>query len=291
MRYGQMGVDFEERVNYERLRNDRLGKAKQALKQSGFGALLCYDFDNIRYITGTHIGQYRHDGTAAGRGLLDIVKRLAARDGDFRIRLSSLDPKDLSDEFLAMIGGHPKICRHCHVSVQSLSAAVFASMGRPACDFDAFVARLAAFRSEHPDVGLGGDFIVGFPGETEELFEETVAHVASIGFSYGHVFRYSRRPGTRAATMEGQIDEKEKNRRSEILRSVLDECHASFVSSVAGQDQTILVESESPAGGLASNYLRCDLPGHIVPKNSWIRAVVTGTDSSSGHCVCVPAGE
>jgi threonylcarbamoyladenosine tRNA methylthiotransferase MtaB len=239
-------------------------------------------------ITGTHIGQFRGEDNG---GLFDIVQRLAALEGDFRLRLSSLDPKDLSERFLEMIATHPKICRHCHVSVQSLSAQVFASMGRPGCDFDEFLCRLAGFRRRHPEVGLGGDFIVGFPGETQQLFGETVAAVASIGFSYGHVFRYSRRPGTRASEMTEQIDEKEKNRRSGVLRSALDNCHSAFVSSLEGQPQTILVESEHPApGGLASNYLRCDVPGCGSAKNTWLRAMIKGTDPASGRCIAVPAG-
>jgi tRNA A37 methylthiotransferase MiaB len=191
-----------------------------------------------------------------------------------------------------MIGEHQRLCKHCHVSVQSLSTPVLAAMNRPVGDFDAFVNRLSAFRRHHPQVGLGGDFIVGFPGETEKMFEETVARIASIGFSYGHVFRYSRRPGTRAAAMDGQIDEKEKNRRSGRMRAVLDVCHASFVSSAVehGSVQTILVESENPAGGLASNYLRCDVAGCAARKNSWLRAVLTGTDPGNGHCIAAPAG-
>jgi threonylcarbamoyladenosine tRNA methylthiotransferase MtaB len=246
-------------------------------------------------ITGTHIGQYRDaDAIAAedsGGGLFDIVKRLAALPGDFRLRLSSLDPEDMTDDFCAMIGSHPKLCRHCHVSVQSLSARVVASMGRPDCgDFDTFLRRLAEFRRQHQQVGLGGDFIVGFPGETEEMFQETVTAVKVIGFSYGHVFRYSRRPGTRAASMDGQIDEKEKNRRSAILRSALDECHKAFVSSVIGQPLAVLVESEHPAGGLASNYLRCDVPGCTSSKNTWLRVAVSGTDPESGRCIAAPAG-
>ena len=241
-------------------------------------------------LTGTHIGQYR-DKSMAGEGtLFDVVKRCAALDGDFRIRLSSLDPRDLSDTFLEMIGEHPRLCRHCHVSVQSLCAPVLAAMNRPCGDFNAFVTRLSAFHRKYPQVGLGGDFIVGFPGETGDMFDETVAHAASIGFSYGHVFRYSRRPGTRAATMADQIDDKEKSRRSQRLRAALDVCHASFVSSATGEVQTILVESENPAGGLASNYLRCDVVGCRAQKNSWLQAVITGTDPESGHCIAAPAG-
>jgi threonylcarbamoyladenosine tRNA methylthiotransferase MtaB len=237
-------------------------------------------------ITGTHIGQYRDNDA----GLFDAAVRLAGMDGDFRIRLSSLDPKDLSGPFLDMIGGHPKVCRHCHVSVQSLCGTVLDAMNRPVRDFEAFVKRLAAFSRAYPQVGLGGDFIVGFPGETDAMFEETVATVTSIGFSYGHVFRYSRRPGTKGAGLPGQVDEKEKNRRSRRLRSVLDACHSSFVASAMKDVQDVLVESENPAGGLSSNYLRLEVPGITAQKNTWLRAVITGVDPDGSRCIAAPAG-
>jgi threonylcarbamoyladenosine tRNA methylthiotransferase MtaB len=237
-------------------------------------------------VTGTHIGQYRDHDT----GLFDAARGLAGIDGDFRIRLSSLDPKDLSDPFLEMIGCRPKVCRHCHVSVQSLCGTVLEAMNRPFRDFDSFVKRLATFSRSYPQVGLGGDFIVGFPGETDAMFEETVANVTSIGFSYGHVFRYSRRPGTKAAGLPGQVDEREKNRRSERLRFVLDASHSSFIESAMKNIQDVLVESENPAGGLSSNYLRLDVPGSTAPKNTWLRSIITGTDPDSGHCIAAPAG-
>jgi threonylcarbamoyladenosine tRNA methylthiotransferase MtaB len=241
-------------------------------------------------ITGTHIGQYGNDGGPVTANLFDVVRRCASLDGDFRIRLSSLDPRDLSEPFLEMIGGNPRVCRHCHVSVQSLCAPVLSAMNRPINEYDAFINRLASFRRRFPQVGLGGDFIVGFPGETAEMFDETLGRVSSIGFSYGHVFRYSRRPGTRAAAMDGQIDEKEKNRRSRRMRTVLDAGHGSFVSNAMKAVQRVLVETEGPPGGLASNYLRLDIPGCAAPKNTWLDAVITGTDPETGHCVAAPAG-
>jgi threonylcarbamoyladenosine tRNA methylthiotransferase MtaB len=241
-------------------------------------------------ITGTHIGQYSGGNREGEVRLFDLVKHLADLDGDFRIRLSSLDPKDLSDRFLETIGSHPRLCRHCHVSAQSFSGSVLDAMNRHCDDVDGLVSRLTGFHRAFPQVGLGGDFIVGFPGETSAMFDETVSRVESVGFSYGHVFRFSRRPGTRAATMDGQVDEKEKNRRSEQLRSVLDSCHSSFVASAMKQVQDVLVETENPAGGLASNYLRLEIPGSGARKNNWLRAVITGTNPVSGHCIAAQTG-
>ena len=238
-------------------------------------------------LTGTHIGQYS-DGSHAG--LEALVEKLANVSGDFRIRLSSLDPRDLSDSLMEMAGSHPRLCRHLHLSVQSLSPAVLENMGRPLAEHDKFVSRLVSFRQRFPLAGLGGDFIVGFPQETEEQFEETCRAVISCGFTFGHVFRYSRRPGTPAASMPRQVDGKEKNRRSARLRNLLDERRCLFVKSTEGAVQRIVVETKTPAAGLASNYLRVEVPGHSAPVNTWLDVMVTGTGDSSGRCVAVLAG-
>jgi threonylcarbamoyladenosine tRNA methylthiotransferase MtaB len=239
-------------------------------------------------LTGTHIGQY---SDSAHGGFERLVETLAGVEGDFRIRLSSLDPRDLSDSLLETVGSHPRLCRHLHLSVQSLSPAVLEKMGRPLAEHDTFVARLTSFRRRFPFAGLGGDFIVGFPQETLEQFEETCGAVAQCGFTFGHVFRFSRRPGTPAAIMRQQVDGKEKNRRSARLRALLDDCHGLFVKSTAGAVQRIVVEIKSPATGLASNYLRVEVPGHSAPVNSWLDVMVTGTGGSNGRCVAVAAKE
>jgi threonylcarbamoyladenosine tRNA methylthiotransferase MtaB len=239
-------------------------------------------------LTGTHIGQYQ-DGRETT--LTELVAALADANGDFRIRLSSLDPRDLSDRLLEMVAFHPKLCRHLHVSVQSLSAPVLKAMNRPFSDLDGFIRRMSAFRGHYPHVGLGGDFIVGFPSETGELFDETCTAVSAVGFSYGHVFRYSRRPGTAAASLPGQVDGTEKNRRSARLRAILDKCHRAFVEGEKGIVHTLLVEIEDPASGLASNYLRMEVPGCTAEKNTWLNAVITGIDPGSGRCVVAAKGD
>ncbi len=237
-------------------------------------------------LTGTHIGHYAD--TVSG-SLADLAAALVEIPGDFRVRLSSLDPRELSDSLLEMIGSHPKMCRHLHVSVQSLSSEILARMDRPIPDVDGLVEGLASFRRRFPGVGLGGDFIVGFPSETEEQFEATCSAVVAAGFGYGHVFRYSRRPGTPAGSSAGQIDEKEKTARSARLREVLDACHKSFIEGVRGAAQTILVEGDNPVSGLASNYLRIEVPGEFAQKNTWMSVEIDGINPDNGRCVGIPA--
>jgi threonylcarbamoyladenosine tRNA methylthiotransferase MtaB len=255
--------------------------------RAAFGRAVDAGYKEI-VLTGTHIGHY---ADAASGSLADLAAALVESPGDFRVRLSSLDPRELSDSLLEMIGKHPKLCRHLHLSVQSFSSEILARMNRPITDVAGLVERLALFRRRFPGVGLGGDFIVGFPSETEEQFEATCSAVVAAGFCYGHVFRYSRRPGTPAASSGGQIDEKGKTARSARLREVLDTCHESFIEGARGAAQTILVEADNPVSGLASNYLRIEVPGVSVQKNTWMRVEIHGINPDSGRCVGVPARE
>ncbi len=236
-------------------------------------------------ITGTHIGQFDAPSSTVKNSLHMLVETLARKPGDFRIRLSSLDPRDISEEFLNLIATHPKICRHCHVCMQSLSPVILKKMNREIPDFDGFVNLLSRFHFAYPEVGIGGDFIVGFPSETDDQFLETVINVKKLGFCYGHVFRYSRRPQTSAAAMDGQIDESRKTERSQKLRSVLDESHSAFIEQAKKNIQTILIENLEPVSGLASNYLRVVVPKTEAVKNSWLQVRITAYDPLIGHCL------
>ncbi len=239
-------------------------------------------------LTGTHIGHY---GNGPGVTIVTLLENLVTIPGDFRIRLSSLDPRDLSGPILEMIEGHPKVCRHLHMSVQSLSHKVLARMGRSGTYFDTLVEKLGDVRKAFPDAGIGGDFIVGFPGESNEMFEETLANIEKIGFSYGHVFRYSKRPSTAAAMFDGQIGEKEKNTRGEIMRAVLDKCNKEFVNKLIGTSHRIIVESEAPVTGVSSNYVRMEVQsqgesgGAVAKRNSWLTATITRVDPKNNRCV------
>jgi threonylcarbamoyladenosine tRNA methylthiotransferase MtaB len=236
-------------------------------------------------LTGTHIGHY---GGGPGENLLALLENLLTLPGDFRIRLSSLDPRDLSEPLLALLESHPKVCRHLHVSVQSLSAQVLRRMGRPGNYFNTLVERLSDFRTAHTDAGIGGDFIVGFPGETNDMFEETIANIERIGFSYGHVFRYSKRPSTAAAAFDGQVGDPEKNWRGERMGAVLDKCRSAFINDLVGRPQRIIVETERPVTGMSSNYVRMEAPGARARRNSWLIVTTTGVNPLNNRCVAVP---
>jgi threonylcarbamoyladenosine tRNA methylthiotransferase MtaB len=118
---------------------------------------------------------------------------------------------------------------------------------------------------------LGGDFIVGYPGEGQEDVDETMQQIQELGFTYGHVFRYSKRPGTPAALMDNQIAEAVKTSRSEQLRRVLDSCSERFVLQALGSTGRIIVEQGATVRGVTSNYLRVEVEDlTIVQRNRWL---------------------
>jgi threonylcarbamoyladenosine tRNA methylthiotransferase MtaB len=218
-------------------------------------------------LTGTHIGRY-------SPSLLLLAERLLRLDGDFRLRLSSLDPAELSDDLLALAGGGKKICDHLHMSLQSLSPEVLEAMGRPFKGLDRTVERLVDFRTRYPHAGLGADFIVGFPGETDAMFEVTLHNAQKLRLSYAHIFRFSARPGTAAAEMSPKIPETVKRERSERLRAIIEKSRQKFIAGQKGIAHRIIVEQARPVRGVTSNYLTVEIPGASAPYNSWLDVVV-----------------
>jgi threonylcarbamoyladenosine tRNA methylthiotransferase MtaB len=235
-------------------------------------------------LTGTHIGHYRDP---SGVRLFPLVERLLRVGGDFRLRLSSIDGEDVSDRLCAMVGEGGKLCDHLHISLQSLSAGVLRRMNRPGAELEGMVERLAAFRARYPAAGLGADFIVGFPGETEAQFEETLANAGKIEFSYAHIFRYSPRPGTAASAMADMaIPEAVKRERSDRLRVVIARSADAFVGRQIGKTRRIIVEGSSTKG-ITANYLTVDL-GPIAPlPNSWFDVVIEKSAGKSRQCTAV----
>jgi threonylcarbamoyladenosine tRNA methylthiotransferase MtaB len=236
-------------------------------------------------LTGTHIGRYSQVIRGGQHGGLEaLLEEFLKVGGDYRIRLSSLDPRDLTDTLVAMVGEASKVCGHLHVSVQSLSAEVLESMGRPCGGLDLLIERLRGFREKYPAAGLGADFIVGHPGESEAMFEATLRGVEAVGFTYGHVFRYSKRLGTKAAKMPGQIAEPVKKRRSAALLELLQKSHENFLSLIFARPLYIIIESGSPARGVSGNYIRVEVPGVTASRNTWMRVALTG-ERRGGRCL------
>jgi len=235
-------------------------------------------------VTGIHLGVWGVDlGPApsgptprspapSGLRLADLVRDLAAIPGLARVRLSSIEPLEVTDDLIELLAANPRVCRHLHVPLQSGSDTVLARMNRHyvAADYLALVARV---RSRVPRLGLTTDVMVGFPGETDEEFQATLDTVRQARFSRLHVFRFSRRPGTPAADMPGQVAAAVKKARSEELIGLGRRLGREFHESLVGQTLEVLVERAGPdrpegqvgcdggAEGLTDNYVRVTIRG------------------------------
>ena len=209
-------------------------------------------------VTGVNMGRYSDDGT----DLSALLERVLAVPGDFRVRISSLEPEPLDDRFVDLLA-HPKMCPHLHLCLQSGSDRVLLAMRRTyrLADYLALVERL---RGLDPLINLTTDVIVGFPGETDEDFEASCRAAREIGFGHIHTFKYSRREGTRAARMGGQVSERVKNERSEAIRAISVEGKRLYRERLVGRVERVLVEKTgAQARGYGEHYVPVSfsLPG------------------------------
>jgi len=211
-------------------------------------------------LTGVNIGRYREGNTDFEKLVEDILNI----PGDFRLRISSMEPDGFTESFFRLFD-HPKLTPHLHLCLQSGSEEILKKMRRmySARLFEEMALEL---RRRHPDFNLTTDIIVGFPGETEADFQASIAMAKRLQFGHIHTFKYSIRAGTRAARMPDQIPEKEKNRRSEIVRKLSDEMKLNYRESFIGKKQTVLVE-QFDKNGYALGYGEHYIPVVIREKN------------------------
>jgi len=221
-------------------------------------------------LTGVHLGSWGLDFSAP-QGLADLVSALLGQTSVPRLRLSSLEPWDLEASFFSLWQDE-RLCRHLHLPVQSGSETVLKRMLRKTTP-SSFAGLVQTARSIIPDVAITTDIIVGFPGETEAEFSETLGFVRSMEFAGGHVFTYSARPGTPAAHMKGQIRHEAQKERSTALRAVLEESAYAYRSHFIGKTLPVLWEASSTltdAGwmleGLTGNYIRVTA---VAPELRW----------------------
>ncbi|MBR4441316.1 MAG: tRNA (N(6)-L-threonylcarbamoyladenosine(37)-C(2))-methylthiotransferase MtaB, partial [Bacteroidales bacterium] len=213
---------------------------------------LDYGFKEI-VLTGVNISKYNYKGI----GFEDLIKRILLIDKDFRLRIASIEPDDFSDSFIQLFK-NPKLAPHIHLCLQSGSNDVLKRMHRHYTRED-FFAIADKFRSIIPNFNITTDIIVGLPGETDEDFLQTLDAAERIGFGHIHVFKYSRRSGTKADTMENQVDEKVKNARSKQLRQLADRLTQKYFDSMVGRTQCVLAETIGDDGyvyGYGENYIR-----------------------------------
>ena len=226
-------------------------------------------------ITGVNIGRYRYKGYHFEQVLENILEI----PGDFRVRISSMEPDGFGPDFHEVFR-HPKMAPHLHLCIQSGSDPVLKRMRRM-YTVGSFMEILDNFRSIYPDFNFTTDVIVGFPGETEKDFQETLRIVKEARFSHIHTFRFSRRKGTRADRLEDQVAEQVKAERSEIIRQVSEETRLQFMDSMIGKTQRVLIEkinSKGMAQGYGEHYLPVFFPTSLRSKNVFRDVKLLKTD-------------
>jgi threonylcarbamoyladenosine tRNA methylthiotransferase MtaB len=223
-------------------------------------------------LTGVHLGSWGQD-FSPGLYLRHLVEAVLDSLGEARLRLSSLEPWDLDASFFEL-WKDSRLCRHLHLPLQSGCGATLRRMARKTSP-ESFVGLVSAARDAIPDIAITTDMIVGFPGESQSEFDESLAFVRSIGFARGHVFTYSARPGTGAARMPGQVPHALRKERNRLMRAALAESALRYQASFMGSVLPVLWESATSLGpdgwrmsGLTDNYLRVSAEA---PRPCWNR--------------------
>jgi len=216
-------------------------------------------------LTGIHLASYGRD--LKNTSLTRIISEVINIEGVERVRLGSIEPGTLTDEFIDLVASSPKMCRHYHVSLQSGSNPVLKRMNRKYAA-EEYYERVMKLRQRIEGVAVTTDIIVGFPGETDEEFQETMAFAEKLRFAKIHVFKFSPRKGTPAAEMPLQVDNAIKEERSSRLLALSDRMAAEFINDHKGKEMTVLFEKYTNAEqasqyyieGHTDNYIRVECP-------------------------------
>lgn len=222
-------------------------------------------------LTGIHTGHYGEDGETS---FPELLREIVKIDGLKRLRISSIEITELNDDFLDVLKKYPVIVDHLHIPLQAGSDKVLKEMNRK-YDTEYFLNKINVIRGIRPDISITTDIIVGFPGETEEEFNETCEFSKKVGFSKIHVFPYSRRSGTKADTMPNQIDEQVKKERVSKLMQVSDELERSYLDKFINKEVCVLVEKniDDKSIGHTGNYLQVEINSKC-DKNSLICVII-----------------
>lgn len=225
-------------------------------------------------LTGVNVGDY---GKNVENDFYSLLRRMLNVDGDYRIRISSIEPNLLTDDILKLARDNEKLCNHFHIPLQSGSAEILKLMQRRYTN--QYYRELILKANEMiPNLGVGVDVIVGFPGETEELFLETYNFLKDLQISYLHVFTYSERPDTKAISMSGQVDVAIRKERNNMLRILSEKKKNLFYRNNINRVEKILFESMDAEGnilGWTDNYIRVKSKSDTEFSNEFVEAKLT----------------
>lgn len=210
-------------------------------------------------LTGVNISRYNHEGL----GFSGLLEQILDVEGDFRVRISSIEPDRFNDHFFSLVG-HPKLAPHLHLCLQSGSDRILLQMRRMYSVKD-FMKIVENVRKKDPLFNFTTDVIVGFPGETEQEFADTMKLSKEVGFGHMHIFKYSVRQNTRAARMPEQVNEKIKTERSRRMHELAAKLQKDYRAAFDNTEQRILVEKWE--NGMASGYNGYYVPMQFASEN------------------------
>jgi threonylcarbamoyladenosine tRNA methylthiotransferase MtaB len=240
-------------------------------------------------LAGIHLGSWRDDAT--GEKLDALVERILRVPGLRRLRLSSLEPQHLTDRLLDLVS-EPVLMPFFHLPLQAGDDSVLRLMRR-GYTTALFASRVEKLVARRPDVGIGSDILVGYPGEDDAAFERGLAFIASLPFSHFHVFTFSARPGTHAAALDGAVPPAIRKQRGARMRALGDAKAAAFRARFDGARAEVLVESKRTRDGrltgLTGNYIRVEMPARPELVNRIVPAILHEAPArASGAMIAIP---
>lgn len=249
---------------------------------SDFKELLNQGYKEI-ILTGVNVGDY---GKSFDYDLYKLLLNLIEVEGDYRIRISSIEPNLLTDEIIDLTLNSDKLCKHFHIPLQSGSDKVLRLMQRRYTSDD-YKNVINKVKSKIPDAGIGVDVIVGFPGETETDFMQTYNFLLELPISYLHVFTYSERPDTKAISMNGKVPIADRKKRNHMLRILSEKKRLEFYNQMIGKEVEVLFEATNENGimkGFSSNYIRVSHNYDESFVNRLCKVEITGSEREIAYC-------
>ncbi|MEM6622811.1 MAG: tRNA (N6-isopentenyl adenosine(37)-C2)-methylthiotransferase MiaB [Pseudomonadota bacterium] len=226
-------------------------------------------------LLGQNVNAYHGDGEAGEVGLAGLIRLLAKIDGLERIRYTTSHPNDFTDDLIAVHADEPKCMPYLHLPVQAGSDRVLKAMNRKHTA-ESYIRLIERIRAARPDLALSGDFITGFPGETEADFQDTLALVSEVGYAQAYSFKYSPRPGTPAATATDHVPDAESGDRLQRLQALLTEQQAALQAAQIGKVLPVLIEKKGRN------------PGQMVGRSPYLQAVhLDAPESLTGQIIDV----
>jgi threonylcarbamoyladenosine tRNA methylthiotransferase MtaB len=245
---------------------DRVIEEANALVAAGYREIV---------LSGINLGRWGRDFQPQ-QNFEQLVRELLEHTDIQKIRISSVEPMDWSDDLIALVASSPRIAKHAHVPLQSGSDRILRRMHRKYRPWH-YAEKIRKIHEAMPEAAIGADVMVGFPGETDELFEESRSFIERLPFTYLHVFTYSSRPGTPSAAMPDQVPVHVARERNRVLRELAAEKNGAFRQSFVGQSLEVITLQAGGDGwteALSDNYLKVKVPAHLMA-NERLRVAIT----------------